>query len=113
MGYEVCTNSSGATEPAVKGTIPVFFPLNTAPQWVEMAGYFIGVRSGFCDVISGARAKKVILYGSCDRFFNASSYEYFNLKDMGLCEDAVEMEFESGDTRLCEKVLHPFKKEYH
>ena len=113
MGYEVCTNSSGATEPAVKGTIPVFFPLNTAPQWVEMAGYFIGVRSGFCDVISGARAKKVILYGGCDRFFNASSYEYFNLKDMGLCEDAVEMEFESGDTRLCEKVLHPFKKEYH
>ncbi len=107
-GFVVCTNSSSDTEPAVKGTIPVFFPLNTAPQWVEKAGYFIGVRSGFCDVISGARARKVILYGIHDRFYNASSFEYFNLKDMGLCEDAVELEFESGDDRLWEKVIRIF-----
>ncbi len=112
MGFAVCTNSSKDTEPAVKGTIPVFFPLNTAPQWVEMAGYFIGVRSGFCDVISGARAKKVILYGAHDRFFNASSFEYFNLKDMGLCEDAAEIEFESGDEKLIEKVIDQLGEEH-
>lgn len=104
-GLTICTNSSGETEPAVEGTVPVFFPLNQAPQWVEKAGYFIGIRSGFCDVVSGTKAKKVILYGRQERFFNASSYEYFNLKDMGLCDDAVEMEFDSNDRGLCGKVM--------
>ena len=50
----------------------------------------------------------MILYGIHDRFYNASSFEYFNLKDMGLCEDAVELEFESGDDRLWEKVIRIF-----
>lgn len=104
-GFKVCTNSSGDTEPAVEGTVPVFFPLDRAPQWIEKAGYFIGVRSGFCDIISGARAKKVILYGSQDRFFNGSAFEYFNLRDMGLSDDAVELLFENGDGSLCEKVM--------
>lgn len=103
-GLKVCTNSSGEAEPAVKGTAAVFFPLNQAPRWVEKAGYFVGIRSGFCDMVSGAKARKVILYGKNDRFFNASSYEYFNLKGMGLCGDAEEMEFESGDRELCDKV---------
>lgn len=107
-GYTVCTNSSGETEPAVEGTAPVFCPLNIAPQWINKAGFFVGVRSGFCDIISGTKAKKVILYGVRDRFFNASAFEYFNLKDMGLCEDAVEIQFERGDKELCEKVLQVF-----
>lgn len=94
-GYIVCTNSSGEKEPAVKGTIPVFFPLNIAPQFVSRAGFFIGVRSGFCDVISAADARKIILYDKENRFFNSSAYEYFSLKHMGLCEDAVEIEYES------------------
>ncbi len=104
-GFTLCTNSSGDTEPAIEGTVPVFFPLNTAPQWIEKAGYFIGVRSGFCDVISGAKAKKVILYGSQDRFFNGSVFEYFNLKDMGLCEDAAELQFDKDDKDLYAKVM--------
>lgn len=107
-GYTVCTNSSGETEPAVEGTVSVFCPLNIAPQWINKAGYFVGVRSGFCDIISGTTAKKVILYGSGDRFFNASAFEYFNLKDMGLCEDAVEIQFDNGDEELYEKVMQVF-----
>lgn len=95
-GYTVCTNSNGKKEPAVKGTVPVFFPLDIAPQFVSRAGYFIGVRSGLCDVISAAKAKKIILYDKENRFFNSSAYAYFSLEHMGLCDDAVEIEFESG-----------------
>lgn len=104
-GFKVCTNSNGDTEPAVEGTVPVFFPLDMAPQWIEKAGYFIGVRSGFCDVVSGAKAKKIVLYGSQDRFFNGSAFEYFSLKSMGLSEDVVEILFERGDEGLTEKVI--------
>lgn len=104
-GFVVCTNSCGDTEPAVMGTIPVFFSLDIAPQLIEKAGYFIGIRSGFCDIISGSAAKKVILYHARERFFNGSTFEYFSLKGMGLCDDAVEIVFENADKELYEKVM--------
>ena len=108
-GYKVCTNSGGDMEPPVSGTDSVFLPLNIAPQWIEKAGYFIGVRSGFCDIISGTKSKKVILYGRQDRFFNGSAFEYFNLKDMGLCDDAVEIQFESSGQDLCMEVIRALR----
>lgn len=104
-GFTVCTNSIGDTEPAIEGTIPLTFSLEIAPQVIEKAGYFIGIRSGFCDVISGANAKKVILYHAKERFFNGSTYEYFSLKRMGLSKDAVEIQFENADESLCEMVM--------
>ena len=107
-GFVVCTNSCGDTEPAVMGTIPVFFSLDIAPQLIEKAGYFIGIRSGFCDIISGSAAKKVILYHARERFFNGSTFEYFSLKGMGLCNDAVEIVFENADKELYEKVMGAF-----
>lgn len=96
-GFSVCTNSSGENEPAVSGTTAIFFPLNIAPQFISKAGYFIGVRSGFCDVISAAKAKKIILYDIEERFFNSSSFEYFSLKTMGLSEDAVEIVYRHNE----------------
>lgn len=108
-GFCVCTNSGGDTEPAVRGTQGVFFPLDIAPQVIEAAGYFIGIRSGFCDVISGAKAKKVILYQAGERFFNSSTYEYFSLRKMGLSEDCVEIQFSAQDSDLCQRVADALK----
>lgn len=104
-GFCVCTNCGGDTEPAIKGTAGVFFPLDIAPQVIGAAGYFIGIRSGFCDIISGAGAKKVILYQAGERFFNSSTYDYFSLRKMGLSADSVEIQFMSEDDALCQKVL--------
>lgn len=106
FGFSVCTNSSGDREPAIEGTASVFFSLDIAPQMVEKAGYFIGIRSGFCDIISGTKAKKVILYQAKERFFNSSSYEYFSLKKMGLSSDAIEIQFDSSDNQLCEEIIN-------
>lgn len=107
-GYIVCTNSSGKSEPAISGTISVFPPLNIAPQFVSKAGCFIGVRSGFCDVISSAKAKKIILYDAEERFYNGSSFEYFSLERMGLCNDAIEIEYrqDSLEKMLSEIILN-------
>ena len=79
-GYSVCTNCGCDTEQPIEGT------------------------TGFCDIISGCKARKVILYYKKNRFYNASAYEYFNLKDMELCEDALELEF-------CMDELGKIKKE--
>lgn len=105
-GFCVCTNSSGITEPAIMGTKPIFFPLTIAPQFIEAAGTFIGVRSGFCDIVSGAKAKKIILYDKNNRFYMGSAYSYFNLDDMELCEDAVEIELSMNDLEMAlDKIL--------
>ena len=104
-GYTVCTNSSGASEPPIKGSVGVFFPLNIAPQFVNASGMFIGVRSGFCDIVSGCIAKKIILYDKVNRFYNCSAYEYFSLNKMGLCNDAIEIEYEH-DSRALEKIIN-------
>ncbi|MDE6616103.1 MAG: hypothetical protein K2K35_06005 [Lachnospiraceae bacterium] len=89
-GYTVCTNSSSKEETAIKGTKAVFFPLTEAIQIVEAAGIFIGLRSGLCDIISSAKAKKVIIYP--DRVYQGGKYiNYYSLRRMGLCSKAEEV----------------------
>lgn len=108
-GYAVCTNCGGKHEPPLVGTVPVFFSLTVAPQFIERAGYFIGVRSGLCDVISAAKAKKIILYDRDNWFYNCKAYEYFSLNHMGLCDDAIEIEFDNQKLEQCrEEILGYF-----
>ncbi len=108
-GYAVCTNCGGKHEPPLAGTVPVFFSLTVAPQFIERAGYFIGVRSGLCDVISAAKAKKIILYDRDNWFYNCKAYEYFSLNHMGLCDDAIEIEFDNQKLDQCrEEILGYF-----
>jgi len=91
-GYAVCTNCAGKEKP-VAGTKAVFFPLNQAIWFMDVAGYFVGVRSGLCDVISSSSCKKVVLYEKDGLFYKSSQFEYFSLKKMGLCDDAAEIEY--------------------
>lgn len=93
LGYSVCTNCAAKSELPVKGTEAVFFPLKVAIDFADAAGYFIGIRSGLCDVISSSSCKKVILYEKDGFFYKSSPYEYFSLNKMGLCDDAIEMEY--------------------
>ncbi len=90
-GWEVCTNCGQDEESVIAGTKDVFFPLDIAPQFIAWAGMFIGVRSGLCDVISGADAKKIILYDNANYFFASPAYEYFSLRKIGLSDEAVEI----------------------
>ena len=105
-GITVCTNCGGEDEKEIPGTKRITFPLNIAPQLVEKAGLFVGIRSGLCDVISGADARKIILYDKANYFFNCSAYEYFSLNKMGLCSDAIEIEYDNTDTEvLVDKIM--------
>ncbi len=95
-GYDVCTSGFGPEEPAVAGTSLLQFPFSEAVQFVESAGFFVGLRSGLCDVISPAKAVKVILHER-GPWFKASLFDMFSLNAMGLCDDAVELEFSSSE----------------
>jgi hypothetical protein len=98
-GYDVCTSGFGPEEPAVAGTALLQFPFAQAVQFVETAGFFVGLRSGLCDVISPARAVKVILHER-GPWFKTSMFDMFSLNAMGLCDDAVELEFSSSEMNV-------------
>jgi hypothetical protein len=103
-GFTVCTNCAG-TEKSVTGTVAVFFPLNQAIAFMDAAGYFVGVRSGLCDIISSSTCKKIILYEKDGLFYKSSQYEYFSLAKMGLCDDAVEIEYRDDLKDECLRAI--------
>ena len=82
-GYQVFTNSIGEQEPAIIGSLPITFPIEIAKEVIECADIFIGVRSGFCDVIEAAQGNIFILYPDKHSLF-------YNLKGMGFGENATE-----------------------
>lgn len=107
-GYVVCTNSCGPKEPPIKGTEGVFFPLSIATAVVSLAGGFIGARCGLCDVISSASAKKVVIYDRDSYFYQGKTRAYFSLNDMGLCQDAIELDYAGDVDSIVGQVLVNF-----
>lgn len=95
-GLTVCTNCGPKEQPIV-GTKAARLPLSLAPDLIETAGYFVGVRSGFCDVVSGTASRKVVLYDREGRFYKGSFHEYFSLTAMGLGRNLREVEYGDGD----------------
>ena len=100
QGFIPVTNCAGNEKP-VAGTTAVFFPLTQAIDFMNAAGYFVGVRSGLCDIISSSTCKKVIIYEKDGLFYKTSHFEYFSLKAMGLCHDAVEIEYRDDVRNQC------------
>ena len=102
-GYTVCTNSAGENEPPISGTRAVFFPFSSAVPIMNAAGYFVGIRSGLCDVISSSACKMVIIYLSAS---NVIPMHYFSLKRMGLNECAVEVEYDGlNDNEFIDAII--------
>lgn len=92
-GYTVCTNCAGDEAP-VAGTQAVFVPYSMVVPFLEKAGAFIGLRSGLCDIISTAHCKKIIIHLYQAKWWpDGNSIAYTGLNNMGLCADAVEMEY--------------------
>lgn len=62
---------------------------------LEYAGHFIGLRSGFCDIISSAKCNKVVLYPAVPEEFDGSvdrsDIYYSALSNMELADDAHEI----------------------
>jgi len=101
-GYCVYTNSCGDTEPVIKGTKPIFFPLINTVEILNRAGYFIGVRSGFADIASSSSCKMIVIY---ERALNAVEYNFFSFVKMGLKSDAVELIYDSDNPKFIEEQV--------
>lgn len=91
-GFCVCTNLTNDKEQPLPGTVGFHFSIEDSIAASEIAGYFIGMRSGLCDVISNADCKKIFLYTHSVRLKNVE--EVFSFGKMGIgkkiCEICVE-----------------------
>lgn len=94
-GFTVCTNSIGSEEPAIVGSTPIFYPYELSVPFVEKAGYIVGLRSGFLDIIESAKCKKVALYPyDCRQrgIANGTAMGSFSLNAMYKRNDWLEIE---------------------
>lgn len=61
-GWTVCTNSLDGS--SIEGTCPLKFDLGMAIPICEKAGLVVSLRSGFCDLISTASCRLIVLNNS-------------------------------------------------
>ena len=112
-GYCVLTNCNGTTEPVVCGTKGVFIPYKDLKLFLEYCGYFIGVRSGLCDIISSLVCKKIIIYQPYCFWGPAGNYEYFSMKKMKISEDAIELSYKGIEfLELMKQIIAQLEGEY-
>lgn len=96
-GYMLVTNCVGM-EKRISGTIALNIPYNQIVPFLEKAGYFIGIRSGLCDIVAGADCKKIILHTYKAKWWiDGRSILYTGLNNMGLCDNAIELEYRNGE----------------
>lgn len=102
-GYTVCTNSASKEEVPIKGTEGIMIPYHQILDFLHKAGGFIGMRSGLCDIVAGAKAKKLVVYPKGKPFDKTTVFEYFSLKKMFPdIDNLVEIEIEEDEQ---EKLL--------
>lgn len=86
MGYKCYTNVVGDEKP-LAGTESISPSLLELKSVIERAGTFIGIRSGLCDVIREAKAKKIALYPDynyCDTKWKAIEMYWIDQFDHNL-----------------------------
>lgn len=98
--YKVFTNSSSEKEPVIKGSEPILLKYEDMYPVLEVAGYFIGVRSGLFDLMGSAKCKKIVIY---QEYLSNERMNFFSLNNMQLCDDAVE--FKLVNTKDKKRVL--------
>lgn len=103
--FDICTNASDSEE-AIVGTQKIWFDLQDAEFVVDTAGYFVGIRSGFCDIICGGSGRKCILYPEYE-IFNSTVYDFCSFEKMGIGKNITEIRWDFGDyDSLAELVVN-------
>lgn len=98
-GFSVCTNVAGTESTAVEGTAAISIPYNKVTDFVNKAGFFIGIRSGLCDIVSASSAVMIVLY-PLNLVEEGFYYRFFSLEKMELRkEKLLELEYDLDITK--------------
>ncbi|MBQ9334416.1 MAG: hypothetical protein IJS12_08800 [Lachnospiraceae bacterium] len=106
-GFIVVTNCFGKEKP-IEGSYAIPIPYTEIVPLAELCGYFVGIRSGLCDIVSSAKCKKHIIHTYYATFWPiGESITYTGLNNMCLCDDAFEYEYNprSGYSEIMEHIV--------
>ncbi len=93
QGYECFTNVNGEEQP-LAGTKPLRADILQIRSAVERAGTFVGIRSGLCDVLKEAKAKKIALYP--DYYYCDTQWKAVDIYALDGWDNRVVKEDENG-----------------
>lgn len=115
LDLNVAMMSSSLDFKSIKGVTFVDFPLIEAIPFSEQCGFFIGNRSGFCDLLSTSKAFKIILF-SREIWHSGHLIDSTSLIRMGLTNDMIsEIEFNEvhteADIARITSLIEQFKNE--
>ena len=113
-GFDVVTMCHGNEVP-IKYTDKIDFPLEKAWEVVDYAGYYIGIRCGFTDLISETKCKKIILYpqspyvppeyGLCKHMNGATIFEHTSFSRMNIGNNVLDIPIEYKYSARLERIL--------
>ncbi|WP_026509905.1 glycosyltransferase family 2 protein [Butyrivibrio sp. LC3010] len=108
-GFDVCTNIGSDKEEAIPGTVGVFLPYDIVIDFVNKAGFFIGLRSGLCDIVSTSSAWKFIFYPTWKREvgdIGNHPYRYYSLRRMEFSKkNLIELQFDEGNDAFISNAI--------
>ena len=113
-GFDVVSMCHGNEVP-IKYTNKIDFPLEKAWEVVDYAGYYIGIRCGFTDLISETNCKKIILYPQspfvppeyllCRHMNGATIFEHTSFANMNIGNNVLDIPIEYKYNTRLEKIL--------
>ncbi|MBR6205050.1 MAG: hypothetical protein IKQ60_08450 [Candidatus Methanomethylophilaceae archaeon] len=112
MGFSVCTNCGNEKEKPVVGTLEVCPFYGDMKDFCEYGGYFISSRSGLCDIVSSFNMCKIIVYQPYEFWGEGRNIDYFSLNVMGLCDDAIEIEYEGVEFLKLKDIILKHVREW-
>jgi len=111
-GYSVCSNCAPGDR-ALPGTISIFLEFRYLLQFINHAGFFLGFRSGLCDVVSSCECRMAVVYPyKSEKWGDGNSINYVGIQNMGWKDDLLEVELEKDNLNLKqvqEKIINYFK----
>lgn len=99
-GFVVFTNCPPGTTP-LNRTHAIDIPFEKSVPILDYAGYFIGLRSGFCDLICSSTCKKVIIYEPTAKWGITDNQGYFGLQAMGIMDNGLDYTFKLDNLDEC------------
>lgn len=111
-GFKVAMMSSRHELNIINGVIPVDFPLKEAISFVNLCGFMISNRSGFCDLVAHTPVMKVILYSN-EKWHSGSLINGCSLEKMGTAGNKTyEIEVESENSEnIIPQIMNLIRQE--
>lgn len=98
-GWNILYNGEGP-----KGHVSQIIPLHMFRAITQMAGGFLGVRSGLCDLVVDLRMKAVVLY-SDTKYLGGPLYDGTKLQNYGFPNTPVELVLRGTNTELLQREI--------